>query len=432
MNIPLNKSTDITPLRNNDKCDKYDYLTAAGCGALAGVIDIFAVGSPNDSALGKWTDTQVDNCVIKFAKMLDKDGKVKEDNIASAIGFLEKKYKVNYDQRNSTDIGKLFQMGTKNHHMKSLAHSPDIIGLFFSILNQFMSTASFLHDGQLITIQTDTYELVGKNWIAKIFCGTANWFGHLMSDIAGSSGGRGAANGGRGCGIVMPFFELFGFCNFRKFNIGKDRQDLAYLATRVFQEGYDARFGITMAIPVLVCDLLIRLIWALRRFFQYKKPIKECIPTAMHDDLRVMLLIGNGTLCIIDGTDALIKSGGNALVFFTHFNLVAWSKLVILAVKEVCIRTGLALPLQNQLAVFARMNEAMAVYLSDLEAIDIELFKKETESYNETVRIIETADSEEALNKSLHSAFKSLGIALPWTGNFNEFMSNRSNTLEFE
>lgn len=434
MNIPLNKSTDITPLRYRDKCDKYDYLTAVGCGALAGIIDIFAVGSPNDSILGKWTDAQVDNCVIKFAKMLDKDGKVKDGNIASAIGFLEKKFKVNYDQRNSTDVGHGFQMGTKNHHMKSLAHSPDIIGLFFSILNQFTSTASFLDNGQLITIRTDTNELHGKNWIAKIFCGAVNWFGHLMSDIAGSSGGRGGTNGGRGSGIVMPFFELFGLCNFGKFNIGKDRQNLATLATRVFQEGYDARFGMTMAIPVLVCDLLIRLIWALRRFFQYKKPIKECIPTAQHDDLRVMLLIGNGTLCVIDCADALIRSGGGAklLTFFTRLNLVAWCRLFTLVVKEICIRTGLALPLQKELAAFIRMREAMTAYLSALESIDIELFRKETESYSETVRMIETADSEEALNKSLYSAFESLGISLPWKGDFHRFMSNKNNTLVFK
>lgn len=434
MLIPLDKSTDIVPLRYNDKCDKYDYLTAVGCGVLAGIIDIFAVGSPNDSALGKWTDTQVDNCVIKFAKMLDKDGKVKEGNIASAIGFLEKKFRVNYDQQHSAAVGNLFQMNTKNHHMKSLAHSPDIIGLFFSILNQFTSTASFLHDGQLITIQTDTYELVGKNWIAKIFCSVANWFGHLMSDIAGSSGGRGAASGGRGSGIVMPFFELFGLCNFGKFNIGKDRQDLATLATRVFQEGYDARFGITMAIPVLVCDLLIRLIWSLRRFFQYQKPLKECIPTARHDDLRIMLLIGNGTLCVIDGADALIRSGGGSelLTFFTRLNLVAWCRLVTLAVKEICIRTGLALSLQKELDAFIRMREAMTAYLSELESIDIELFRKETENCSEAVRMIETADSEEALNKSLYHALESMGVALPWTGDFDEFMGNRNNTLVFE
>ena len=41
------------------KCDKYDYLTAVGCGAVAGLVDIFLVGSSLDlkngsgSVLGK-------------------------------------------------------------------------------------------------------------------------------------------------------------------------------------------------------------------------------------------------------------------------------------------------------------------------------------------------------------------------------------------
>ncbi len=434
MNIPLDKNTDITQLRYNDKCDKYDYLTAVGCGAIAGIIDVLAVGSPEDSVLGKWTDAQVDNCVIRFAKMVDTEGKVKDGNIASAIGFLEKKYKVNYDHNNSTKVDGLFKMAPKNHHMKSLAHSPDVIGLFFSILNQFTETATFVNNGQLIYIKSETCELVGGNWIAKIFCGAANWFGHLMSDIAGSSGGRGSANGGRGSGIVIPFYELFGLCDFGSFNIGKDRQNLATLATRVFQEGYDARFGMTMAIPVLVCDLLIRLIWALRRFFQYKKPIQECIPTSRHDDLRVMLIIGNGVLCVIDGVDAFARSGGgeNLIQFFTRLNLIAWFRFITLVIKEICIRTGLALPLQKELAAFIRMREEITVYLAELETIDIELFRIETEGWGETLRMLETADSEKELNKALHSIFVSLNIPLPWTGEFDEFMGNRNNTLVFK
>lgn len=71
-----------------------------------------------------------------------------------------------------------------------------------------------MDNGQLITIQTDTGELQGHDFISRLFCGTVNWFGHLMSDIAGSSGGRGNANGGRGSGIVIPFYELFGLCDF--------------------------------------------------------------------------------------------------------------------------------------------------------------------------------------------------------------------------
>jgi len=196
--------------QNQDKCDKYDYLAAVGCGAIGGIIDIFLVGSPKDTTLGKWTDEQVDKSVMIFAKHMGwnpREGQ--ENNIKSAIGFLERNFKVNYDQSVSSQVGNLFNMRPINHHMMSIAHSPDIIGLFFSILNQFTSTSSFIANGQLITISTDTFELKGNNFISKIFCGVVNWFAHIMSDISGSSGST-----GRGSGVVMPFYELFGFFTF--------------------------------------------------------------------------------------------------------------------------------------------------------------------------------------------------------------------------
>ena len=140
-----------------DKCDTCDYLVAAACGAIGGLVDIFLVGAPGESVLGKWTDTQVDNAVKGFAKLAGWKPKAEQSgNVSSAIGFLEKTFKVNYDQRHSGDVGGLFNMSAKNHHMMSLAHSPDIVGLFFSILNQFTSTSSFVSGGKLITIKTET------------------------------------------------------------------------------------------------------------------------------------------------------------------------------------------------------------------------------------------------------------------------------------
>jgi len=418
-------------IKSNDKCDKYDYLAAVGCGAIAGIVDIFLVGAPRDSMLGNWTDEQTDKAVKKFAKLLGWSPKEKnKDSVASAIGFLEKKFKVNYDHRHSEDVDKLFKMSTKNHHMKSLGHSPDIIGLFFSILNQFTSTASFIADGKIITIETETFELQGNNLISKIFCGIANWFGHLMSDIAGSSGGRGGD--GRCSGLAMPFYELFGFCKFGKFKVGKDKQDLATIATRAFQEGYDFRHGMTMAIPVLITDLSIRLIWALRRRFQYDMPIKECIPNQKHSSLRVMLLFGNGTLCMIDGLDAGIKSGGNYLTFFMQLNLIAWFRFVSLVLKEICIRIGIVNPLDAYLESYRVINEALLVYLDELKKIDIELYRKETEKYNQTIAIFRNARSSEELNLMLIGTYESLGIKKPWQGDFDEFMSDENNRLTFE
>lgn len=418
-------------IQNSDKCDKYDYLIAVACGAIGGMVDIFLVGAPGDSALGKWTDAQVDNAVKGFAKISGWSPKVdKADSVASAIGFLEKKYKVNYDQRHTADVNNLFNMSTKNHHMMSLAHSPDIIGLFFSILNQFTSTSSFIANGQLVTIKTDTFELQGGNFVSKIFCGIANWFGHIMSDIAGSSGSRG--NAGRGSGVVMPFYELFSFCKFGKFSVGNDKQDLATIATRAFQEGYDFRFGLATAIPVIITDLLIRLIWALRRHFQYGKPLKECIPTKKHADLRIMLIFGNGTLCVMDGIDAGVRSGGNFLAFFMRLNLIAWFRFVTLVLKEICIRLGIAAPLQAYLEAYKRINEALLFYLNELEKIDIEAFKKETEEYNQIVAIFKKDSTNEELNVMLLETFDRMGFNKPWQGDFDEHMSNNNATLVFE
>lgn len=314
--------------------------------------------------------------------------------------------------------------------MMSLAHSPDVIGLFFSILNQFTSTATFVANGQLVTINTATSELQGGNFIAKIFCGIANWFGHVMSDVAGSSGSRG--NAGRGTGIVMPFYELFGFCKFGKFNVGQDKQDLAVIATRAFQEGYDFRFGLTTAIPVVITDLSIRLVWALRRHFQYGKALKECIPSQKHADLRIMLLFGNGTLCVMDGIDAGVKSGGNFLAFFMRLNLIAWFRFLTLVLKEVCIRLGIAASLQAHLEAYKRINETLTAYLNELEKIDIELFKKETEEYNQIMNSFHHTENNEELKQMLLETFDRMGFNKPWQGDFDEHMSNKNATLIFE
>lgn len=418
-------------LESKDQCDQYDYLAAVACGAVGGLIDIFLVGAPKSSTLGNWTDKQVDNAVMGFAKASDwkpRDGQ--QGNPASAIGFLEKQFKVNYDQRHSADVENLFDMSTRNHHMMSLAHSPDLVGLFFSLLNQFTSTSSFIAEGQLVTIRSDTYELQGGNFVAKLFCGIANWFGHIMSDIAGSSGSRG--NSGRGAGVVIPFYELFQFCKFGSFRVGQDKQDLATIAVRAFQEGYDFRFGLASAIPVIITDLSIRLIWALRRRFQYGKALKECIPTHQHDDLRVMLLFGNGTLCVMDGIDAGIRSGGNFLAFFMRLNIIAWFRFVTLVLKEVCIRLGLTDALQKNIEAFKRINEALLLYLHELESIDIEAFKRETEEYNEMMQVFTTAKTDKELNQILLDTFDRLGIQKPWKGDFEAFMSNKNNTLIFD
>ena len=132
-------------LQSEDRCDKYDYIAAVVCGAIGGMIDIFGVGSPGDSALGTWTDQQVDKAVMAFSRKMGWNPKERNvDNVKSAIGFLERNSRVNYDQRKPGDVNDLFNIAPKTHHMMSLAHSPDVVGLFFSILNQLLQNQRLL------------------------------------------------------------------------------------------------------------------------------------------------------------------------------------------------------------------------------------------------------------------------------------------------
>ena len=179
------------------ECDKYDYILSASSGALCGIIDVFLVGKPGESPLGEITDKWFANRTIDFAQLCEYTGE--KDSLSSAISFLEKKFKIPYDQSVGGGIFRgLINLTPNNHHFKSLGHNPTLLGLFFSILNQFTNTSDFVSDGELISLNNSDgkFELHGDNIPSKIFCGITNWIGHLISDVSGSSSSK-----GRGMGI---------------------------------------------------------------------------------------------------------------------------------------------------------------------------------------------------------------------------------------
>ena len=146
-------------------------------------------------------------------------------------------------------------------------------GLFFSILDQFTNTSHFVSNGQLISLQKakDNWELQGNNIPSKLFCGFANWFGHLMSDISGSESS--ARKGNRGMGIPSPLWTWVNDIIAIKAKLGLTAADtdraINELALNIFEQGYDARFQTAQAIPVFLNELFVRLIYAVRRLFRY-------------------------------------------------------------------------------------------------------------------------------------------------------------------
>ena len=412
MNHFITHETDITPLRFYDECDSLDYLIAACAGVIGGLIDIFFVGSPlENSQLLQWTDHQVDAFVASFAQ---KNGWNPAGG-GNPVSALERKFHVNYDQSTSFAVGGAVNLTPGNHHMKSLAHSPSILGLFFSVVNQFSGTSTFLDNGNLITVPAEG-ELVGGNVPAKLFCACVNWFGHLVSDVSGSSSAK-----GRGSGIVAPFYELFGLCRFGNF----DGQTLSQLAVSAFEKGYEFRFSMTTAIPVIVSELLTRFLWAFRRHFQMGKPLAECIPDSRHDDLRVMLLISNGTLCLMDGLDAGVRMflGGDWLTGFMRLNLVAWCRFFMLVLKEICIRVGFP-ALEQQLEAFRRTNEAVSHYLEELKSLDIALFESETKAWNVLIANLDAIQDEDVLNRTLKEICQSMNLSFADENQINAMLMN--------
>lgn len=316
----------------NAACDKYDYLIAGICGVIGALIDVFGVGAPGEGPLGKTVDDFFDKGTQKIAKWNGWPGPKEGKNpTASAIHWLETHFKVPYDHGTSAATGRLVKnMSLKNHHVKSLAHSPDPIGLLFSIIDQFNQQGTFISNGKLIPVKTSSngkFKLQGRNNFEKIICGIINWFMHLTSDVAGSSGSV-----IRGSGIPAPFYNLLLTLNIGSF--GKDHQSLAVIFTKLFENGYDLRHVTATIIPVATTELLIRIFYTLKRHYYHKLPWNSCIPSASSPELRRMLFVGHGILCTGDSIDAYVRSGGELLMFLRRTNFTAWMRFTTLAYKE--------------------------------------------------------------------------------------------------
>ncbi len=426
-------------LTQGPNCDKEDYLIAAFCGVIAGVIDSLFVGKPNlklttdNSVLGAQIDKATEAAMEAVAKRslshdTDKCNKIlkelagnnlsqKElrkrlkdsfeelgipDNFSydlvekrhgyacepkycglrgngSLLVYMENKYKVSYDQptinklRGNPDI----RLSPDNHHMKSLAHWPDFIGLFFSISDQFTGRTTFIENGQILQAipEHNIPTLRGKTILEKLYYGFVNWFGHLLSDFCGSHSSK-----GRGDGIPIPFFGIFQSLDFGGFSCNEtDVQKeltISEIAVKVFEHGYDSRFALTMSAPVILQDLLTRFIWCIKAHFVHGRVWSQCIPDHKHKDLREMLLLANASLCLVDGVDAVYKSNDNLVELLVHLNILAWAKLIKNSLKEVCIRFDFTYA--DIKTEYEYIDSLLCKYISDLESIDYDNYIRMT------------------------------------------------------
>lgn len=342
-------------------CDKYDYILSVVSGVISGLVDTIFVGGAGKNSthlISKNTDDIFNKVVVNYSK-IDYHLRSKTQNhignfprnipnsLEQSVHYLEMQYKVPYDAQFDKRLiknGTHLNMSAANHHLFSLAHYPDLVGLIFSILDQFNGTGTYFSSGHFVVSQmkNDSFKLYGKSFVGKIFSGIVNWLGHLFSDAVGSSGA--IHKGNRGSGLPIPGTEIFQALNF---TIPKtDNITFSKIATKVFENGYDLRHAAATTIPVILNNLLTKLFWALKQYFYHKKSISEIFKTKNNPELNRMLLCSYGTFASIDITDASIHgakagiaTGGNygAILYesFSNLNISLYPKLALQGYKEV-------------------------------------------------------------------------------------------------
>lgn len=182
---------------------------------------------------------------------------------------------------------------------------------------------------------------------SKLFCGFANWIGHLISDLPGSSSSASKYN--RGTGLPSPLWTWTNDIVAIKAELGLSTTEtdkaINELALNIFEKGYDTRFQTAQAIPVFLNEVFVRLIYAIRRLFKYFSETpkterssilmwKKCEPFS-NATVKRMLTVAHGTFCLVDAGDAVRRSfvagGGtfNTVEFILRFNIVGAERFAI-------------------------------------------------------------------------------------------------------
>ena len=88
--------------------------------------------------------------------------------------------------------------------------------------------------------------------------------------------------------------------------------------------------------------------------------------------------------------------------------------------------------MEKAIQAYKRIDHELLMYLKELEKIDIEQFKKETAMYNDLIKGLDRATSQEELKEELNNIYQKMGWKKPWEGDFDDFMTNSNKPMVFE
>lgn len=308
------------------KGDRTDWLAAACCGMLSGMLDSF-LGRIDLDRADQWGKKQVHRFVLQATRL---DPEFKGTTLCDAIVFLEDKAPFTGDQC-THEFG-----GGHKHHLRDFSHHCSPTGLAFSLVTQFTGRVYGIDaQGEFTYVHVPDQERIGKTLEEKLFRGIVTWFLHMASDMDGSRATPGAGKGVPG--PVMSLLQVLAATPMFK-DTTVDGDDVADWLWKLFdgkvltgRDGTRIRFDLRQeiglareaacqALPVLVNECLVRSCYMLRRLAAQLRvrqvrsleglrtlDWQAIVPSSAPVVCR-MVTIATGTFTAIDLADAAMRA----------------------------------------------------------------------------------------------------------------------------
>ena len=317
LKIDSKVNTYIETFNKKHKLDGWDYAIGGGVGLFCAILDILFVQKPLkptakyfqkiNGLFNQWSQTAINHLIPPdLSKILEKSFKIGGSDSRLSQDFID------------SISGKFNPI---NHRFKSLNHDP-VLACFIGALDVMNGTCTIVDNGSIKVLNT----VRGASGEYNFFEALGMILGHLASDFNAPS-----AKGNRGMGIPAPLMGLFGMLKGVKVN----NTEIANLAEYMYVKGYDARHFVTMSIPVLISEILIRVLYITKEMqFNNQSFIdvfKETLPISLSPHFRMILNISYGTMVSINsGKVAITNNILNAnyamwLAFTWHtFHSIYW------------------------------------------------------------------------------------------------------------
>ena len=254
------------------KLDKNDIAISAIAATVGAAIEIFLVGIPHKTKTGLKAGP-LSNYIRDWF-----DKKFPEEEMQKLANSKISKVPFDAQDNRNTKI-QVEGLSSYYHRLFELGHDP-ILGFIFGVFDIMTGSMTTIdRKGKIIRQTIDVYR---DRKESNIFLALAKQVAHLKSDVTTSMG------------LPVPLMALLNLLQIG--SIGKEEQTIAEIVQGMYYEGYDFIHFCSMSIPVVVTEVIVRLLYAIKRIKEGCS-IKDSIPLTTdrqkHPKLATMLFIAH-------------------------------------------------------------------------------------------------------------------------------------------